>query len=208
LDSFFIIFNSLKLKSENETTSTLSSPDESRAEKDFIIMLVLVTRCAASFVPALSPRAASSVAALSPYAAAAVHQAHLRTGPVLAMAEAASASSGSAASAPTAAFFEMFQALDAAFSAFDLDGDGTITVAEIGDAMKKLGHNPSEDTLKKIVAEFDENSNGTIDFDEFCDLMTRSNGGLASSSDVVEGVAQVRSAALGADASPGDTHLS
>ena len=72
-----------------------------------------------------------------------------------------------------APFFELFQQLDLAFSAFDLDGDGTITSAEIGDVMKKLGKHPTEEQLKAIVSEFDENNNGRIDFDEFCELMTR-----------------------------------
>ena len=85
---------------------------------------------------------------------AAVHQAPLRASSALvSMGSAASADSGSASPAPTAAFFEMFQQLDAAFSAFDLDGDGTITVSEIGAAMKRLGNEPNEETLKKIVAE-------------------------------------------------------
>lgn len=85
-----------------------------------------------------------------------------------------SASTGNvAAEPPTGAFFELFQQLDSAFSAFDLDGDGAITSAEIGDVMKKLGKHPTEEQLKAIVSEFDENNNGRIDFDEFCELMTR-----------------------------------
>ena len=44
----------------------------------------------------------------------------------------------------------------------------------------------------------DENGNGTVDFDEFCDLMTRNSGGLQSTSnDVVDGVEQIQ--ALGSD---------
>jgi hypothetical protein len=69
-------------------------------------------------------------------------------------------------------FFELFERFDRAWSAFDLDGDGTITVDEIGDVLREMGEDPSEAELEAMLSEFDDNGNGTIDFDEFCNLMT------------------------------------
>ena len=38
--------------------------------------------------------------------------------------------------------------------------------------MKKLGDNPTEDDLLKLVNKFDEDGNGTIEFSEFLVMMT------------------------------------
>ena len=66
-----------------------------------------------------------------------------------------------------------------AFAAFDLDGDGVITIDEMGDVMRKLGLYPTEDDLQEMVDEFDADSSGTIDVEEFCVLMSRSSIGTA-----------------------------
>ena len=56
---------------------------------------------------------------------------------------------------------------------FDKDGDGTITVDELGTVMSSMGHMPSEDDLRQMIAEVDKDDSGSIDFFEFCHLMGR-----------------------------------
>ncbi|KAG6512462.1 calmodulin-like [Zingiber officinale] len=60
-----------------------------------------------------------------------------------------------------------------AFSLFDKDGDGCITTKELGTIMRSLGQNPSEAELRDMISEVDADQNGTIDFLEFLNLMTR-----------------------------------
>ena len=63
------------------------------------------------------------------------------------------------------AAFAFFHKLEAAFEAIDLDGDGTITTAEISAALHEVGEEPTEDELATLLQSFDDNNNGTIDFD-------------------------------------------
>ena len=60
-----------------------------------------------------------------------------------------------------------------AFQMFDKDGDGSITAKELGTVMRSLGQNPSEDEIRQIIEEIDEDKSGTIDFKEFLALMAR-----------------------------------
>ncbi|CAG8760325.1 13486_t:CDS:2 [Cetraspora pellucida] len=60
-----------------------------------------------------------------------------------------------------------------AFGLFDKDGDGSITLKELGDVMKSLGHNPTETELRDMINEVDLDNNGTIDFNEFLNMMAR-----------------------------------
>ncbi|KAG9245407.1 calmodulin-like protein [Calycina marina] len=59
-----------------------------------------------------------------------------------------------------------------AFTLFDADGDGTISIKELQEVMKSLGQNPTETEIEDMINEVDSDRNGTIDFDEFCKMMT------------------------------------
>ena len=58
-----------------------------------------------------------------------------------------------------------------AFAKFDGDGSGTIETKEIGDLMRSLGQDPTEEELEDMINEVDVDGSGTIDFDEFVTLM-------------------------------------
>ena len=60
-----------------------------------------------------------------------------------------------------------------AFALFDKNGDGTITVAELGVVMNNLGQNPTPTELQDMINEVDVDGNGTLEFEEFCQLMAR-----------------------------------
>lgn len=68
------------------------------------------------------------------------------------------------------------QAIDpmrAAFSAFDLNGDGVLTAEEIYQVMTELGENVSLSDAKDMVAAADANGDGKINFDEFIVIMKK-----------------------------------
>ncbi len=63
--------------------------------------------------------------------------------------------------------------LKEAFSLFDADHDGEITVGELGRVMRNHGLNPTDDELQDMIRNVDKNSNGAIDFNEFIEMMLR-----------------------------------
>ncbi|KIY52148.1 calmodulin, partial [Fistulina hepatica ATCC 64428] len=58
-----------------------------------------------------------------------------------------------------------------AFSLFDKDHDGTITIDEIRTFMNSLGQSPSEAEIQRMIKEVDTDGDGTIDFTEFAVMM-------------------------------------
>merc|ERR1711879_1106807 len=63
--------------------------------------------------------------------------------------------------------------LKEAFSLFDADHDGEITVGELGRVMRNHGLNPTDEELADMIRNVDKNSNGAIDFNEFIEMMLR-----------------------------------
>jgi EF-hand domain pair len=51
-----------------------------------------------------------------------------------------------------------------AFALFDKDGNGSITVEELGTVMRSLGQTPTEKSLRQMIKEVDADGSGTIDF--------------------------------------------
>ena len=47
---------------------------------------------------------------------------------------------------------------------FDKNGDGCISVVELGTVMRSVGQNPSNDELQTIINDVDADGNGTLDF--------------------------------------------
>ncbi len=61
--------------------------------------------------------------------------------------------------------------LKQAFSIFDIDGDGVITNSEFETLLKGLGVNISQESLSDLFARFDQDNNGSFDFNEFINMM-------------------------------------
>jgi len=66
------------------------------------------------------------------------------------------------------------------FDSFDKDGDGHVTASEIGAVLKSLGETASDSRIKQLLAEVDVDSNGTIEFNEFCMFIEKLRSGKAS----------------------------
>merc|ERR1711865_4255 len=58
-----------------------------------------------------------------------------------------------------------------AFHIFDVDGNGTVTTEELGEVMESLGHHMSEAELQLMIDDVDKDHTGTMNFEEFLELM-------------------------------------
>ncbi len=56
---------------------------------------------------------------------------------------------------------------------FDKDGDGSVTVAELGSVIRALGHDPTDGEIQDMINDVDVDGNGDIDFNEFIEMMLR-----------------------------------
>ena len=61
--------------------------------------------------------------------------------------------------------------LQDSFSLYDKVGDGKIDIADLGDALRGLGENPTENEIKKVVSELSPNGNARISFSEFLPVL-------------------------------------
>ena len=57
------------------------------------------------------------------------------------------------------------------FDMFDRDKDGSINEKELGNILRSLGHDPTDQDLTEMLNEVDNNSDKKIEFDEFCKIM-------------------------------------
>jgi len=60
-----------------------------------------------------------------------------------------------------------------AFDEFDKDGSGSISTNELVGVMRSIGQNPTEDEVLELILEADTNGDGTIDFQEFLEMMKK-----------------------------------
>ncbi|KAG0258724.1 hypothetical protein DFQ27_004492, partial [Actinomortierella ambigua] len=73
-----------------------------------------------------------------------------------------------------------------AFSLFDKDGNGIITIKELGHVMSALGQKPTEAELQRMINEVDADGNGTIDLREFITMMTRKSAETSNEQEITE----------------------
>ena len=66
---------------------------------------------------------------------------------------------------------EQIEEIRLAFSYFDKDGNGSVTVEELKEVLVGLGQKPTEQELRDMINEVDQDRNGTIEFSEFLLMM-------------------------------------
>ncbi|XP_073123802.1 uncharacterized protein [Henckelia pumila] len=60
-----------------------------------------------------------------------------------------------------------------AFKLFDKNGDGKISIEELGSVLRCLYPNVTVEELREMIREVDTDGNGTIEFQEFFNLMVK-----------------------------------
>ncbi|KAK9889612.1 hypothetical protein WA026_006986 [Henosepilachna vigintioctopunctata] len=66
----------------------------------------------------------------------------------------------------------MQQELKEAFRLYDKEGNGYITTKTLKEILKELDDKLTSDELDMIITEIDTDGSGTVDFDEFMEVMT------------------------------------
>jgi Ca2+-binding EF-hand superfamily protein len=66
----------------------------------------------------------------------------------------------------------MQEELKEAFRLYDREGNGYITTGTLREILKALDDKLNSDDLDGIIAEIDTDGSGTVDFDEFMEMMT------------------------------------
>ena len=67
---------------------------------------------------------------------------------------------------------EEIEEIREAFNLFDTDGSGTIDPKELKAAMQSLGFEAKNATIYQMIGDIDKDGSGSIDFEEFLDMMT------------------------------------
>ena len=67
---------------------------------------------------------------------------------------------------------ELLEVNTTSFNLFDKDGSGTIDPKELKAAMQSLGFEAKNQTIYQMIADIDKDGDGSIDFEEFLDMMT------------------------------------
>lgn len=73
-----------------------------------------------------------------------------------------------------------------AFQLFDKDDSGKISVGELREVLKSLGQNPTEQELKNMIQEVDQNNDDEIDLDEFIHMMTKQMANVTAREELLE----------------------
>ena len=80
---------------------------------------------------------------------------------------------------------EKRKAYQDAFEMFDKDKDGAITARELGNMMRSIGQNPTDEEVMAMIKEVDLNSDGKIELDEFMTLMARNSPDTQTEDEVI-----------------------
>merc|ERR1711918_90884 len=78
------------------------------------------------------------------------------------------------------------------FKLFDKQGENKIPVDEMATVLRACGQNPTEAEIAILIEKVDKNKNGFIEFDEFCDLMSKTNKDKGDGGPYSAGVPDVR----------------
>ena len=66
----------------------------------------------------------------------------------------------------------MQEELREAFRLYDKEGNGYIKTSDLREIMRELDDKLTNDELDEMIAEIDTDGSGTVDFDEFMEMMT------------------------------------
>ena len=72
---------------------------------------------------------------------------------------------------------DRIEELQTLFQMFDVDGNGAIDCDEIAALLRKLGLRPDSRRISDVVQQVDSNSNGQLEFAEFCEFLKRAKQG-------------------------------